>query len=40
MKKMQMNHEQCVEELQSLYEKKLMLEQKQYQMLKQSKFVL
>ena len=37
MKKMELNHIQCKEELQSLYEKKLQMEQVQYNQLNQEK---
>lgn len=37
MKKMELNHLQCMEELQSLYEKKLQMEQQQYNQLASEK---
>jgi hypothetical protein len=37
MKKMELNHMQCMEELQQLYEKKLQIEQIQYKRLKDKK---
>ena len=37
MKKMQLNHAHCTDELQSLYEKKIQMEQQQFNKLSQEK---